>query len=130
QPIVLAGTVYAAVILAMWGAFNPASGFGYETAFPYSSETGPSWWSGFFYYADSLRIHTSTFYHTSYLLSVILGIRGSYVPYQIVYALLWGGRGLLVSLILRRFLGRWANPDSEFIPYVAGALVVVHASDG
>jgi len=123
--VALAGGAYAALVLLMWGVFNAASGLGYETAFPYMSESGPSWWSGFLYTADPLRIHTNTFYHLSYLFSVVLGIRGSYLPYQIVYALLWWGRGLLVFLLLRRFAGAGA-----LIPYVAGALVIVHSSDG
>jgi len=124
-PLALAGSAYTALVLIMWGAFNPASGLGYETAFPYMSESGPFWWSGFLYTADPLRIHTNTFYHLSYLFSVVLGIRGSYLPYQIVYALLWWGRGLLVFLLLRRFAGA-----GVLIPYVAGALVIVHSSDG
>jgi hypothetical protein len=124
-PVALAGSAFAALVLIMWGAFNLESGLGYETAFPYMSETGATWWRGFFYVADSLRIHTNTFYHLSYLLSAVLGIRGSYLPYQIVYALLWWGRGMLVFLILRRFLGA-----GSLMPYVAGALVIVHSSDG
>lgn len=123
-PLALAGGAYAALVLIMWGAFNPASGLGYETAFPYMSETGAFWWSGFLYRADPLRIHTNTFYHLSYLLSVASGIRGSYVPYQIVYALLWWGRGVLVFLLLRQFISLGA-----LVPYVAGALVIVHSSD-
>jgi hypothetical protein len=123
-PAALAGGVYVALVLLMWGLFNAASGMGYETAFPVISELGPHWWSGFFYVSDPLRIHTNTFYHLSYLLSVVLGIRGSYVPYQIVYALLWWARGFLVFLLLRRFAVVGA-----LIPYVAGALVIVHSSD-
>jgi hypothetical protein len=124
-PIALACGAYAVLVLLMWGAFNPASGLGYETAFPYMSESGPSWWSGFLYTADPLRIHTNTFYHLSYLFSIVLGIRGSYVAYQMVYALLWWGRGVLVFLLLRRFTGR-----NALVPYVGGTLVLVHSSDG
>jgi hypothetical protein len=124
-PVALAGSAFAALVLIMWGAFNLESGLGYETAFPYMSETGATWWRVCFYVADSLRIHTNAFYHLSYILSAVLGIRGSYLPYQIVYALLWWGRGMLVFLILRRFLGA-----GSLMPYVAGALVIVHSSDG
>ena len=124
QPVALAGFVYAVLVLIMWGAFNPYSGLPYETAFPYSSETS-SWLDGFFYRADSLRIHTNTFYHLSYLISEELGIGGSYVPFQVVYAVLWWARGLLVFLIVRRFLPNWL-----LVCYAAGALVVTHASDG
>jgi hypothetical protein len=81
-------------------------------------------WNGFLYLGDPLRIHTSTFYQFSYLLGKILGIDGSYVPYQVVYAALWWGRGLLVFLILRRLF-----PGTLLICYLAGGLVLVHASD-
>ena len=120
----LAGFAYAVLILIMWGAFNLYSGFPYETSFAYTSET-TSALHGFLYVADPLRIHTSTFYHLSYLISEALGVQGSYVPYQVVYAILWWARGFLVFVILRKFL-----PGSLSVCYAAGALVVLHASDG
>jgi hypothetical protein len=107
----------------MWGAFNIHSGMPYETTFPYTSETS-SWFNGFLY-GDPLRIHTNTFYQLSYLMGEAFGIGGSYVPYQIIYALLWWARGVLVFLLLRRFL-----PSCLAVCYAAGALVIVHASDG
>jgi hypothetical protein len=124
QAAVVAGFAYAVLILIMWGAFNPHSGLPYETAFPYTSETSSAW-RGFFYYADSSRIHTSTFYHLSYLLSEALGIKGSYLPFQVIYALLWWARGFLVFVLVRKFL-----PACLSVCYAAGALVVVHSSDG
>jgi hypothetical protein len=124
QVAALAGFAYAALILIMWGAFNPYSGLPYETGFPYTSEIA-SVLGGFLYGADPLRIHTSTFYHLSYLIAEALGIKGSYVPFQVVYAVLWWARGFLVFLILRKFLRQ-----SLTVCYVAGALVVLHASDG
>lgn len=123
QTAILAGFAYAVLIFIMWGAFNLPSGMPYETGFPYTSETGPIL-DGFLYRADPLRIHTNTFYHLSYLLGEIFGIGGSYLPFQIVYALLWWARGFLVFLILRKFL-----PHSTPVCYIAGALVVIHASD-
>src|SRR5262245_40775946 len=107
----------------MWAPYSVYSGLGYETVFPYWSETG-SVLSGFLY-GDPLRVHTNTFYHLSYLLAEALGIGGSYVTYQVVHALLWWARGFLAFLLLRRFL-----PGSVTICYVAGALVLVHAADG
>lgn len=124
RPVVLTGFAYALLVLIMWGAFNPHSGLPYETAFPYASET-TSRLDGFLYRADPLRIHSSTFYHLSYLIGEALGIGGSYVPFQAVYAVLWWARGFLVFLILRKFL-----PSDILICYSAGALVLVHASDG
>jgi hypothetical protein len=124
QTATLAGLAYAVLVLIMWGPFNLYSGFPYETSFPYMSETS-SILRGFLYTADPLRIHTNTFYHLSYLISIVLGVQGSYVPFQMVYAVLWWARGFLVFLILRKFL-----PGSLSVCYAAGALVVVHASDG
>ena len=120
----LAGLAYAAMILIMWGAFNPYSGLPYETGFPYGSEN-TTWQEGFLYRPDPLRIHTNTFYQLSYLIGEALGVGGSYVPFQAVYAVLWWARGLLVFLILLRFL-----PECLSVCYAAGALVVTHASDG
>jgi len=120
----LAGLAYAAMILIMWGAFNPHSGLPYETGFPYGSEN-TTWQEGFLYRPDPLRIHTNTFYQLSYLIGEALGVGGSYVPFQAVYAVLWWARGLLVFLILLRFL-----PECLSVCYAAGALVVTHASDG
>ena len=108
----------------MWARHGFYSGMGYETAFSYDSTTH-TWWQGFFYLGDNLRPYTNTFYHLSYLIGRILGIDGSYVPFQVVYAALWWARGLLVFLIVRRFF-----PGSILLAYVSGALVLVHAADG
>ena len=121
---ILVGLAYVLIVLVMWGAFNIYSGFPYETGFPYNSET-TSWQRGFLYIADPVRIHTNTFYQVSYLLGEILHQGGSYVPFQVVYAVLWWARGFLVFLILRRFLPQWLT-----VCYMAGGLVLIHASDG
>jgi hypothetical protein len=120
----VAFTAFAGLVLVLWVPFGPRSGLGYETAFPYMSER-QSWWGGFFYAADPLRPYTSVFYQLSYLLGRAAGVTGSFVPYQIVYAALWLGRGLLTYEIVRRLL-----PRSGLLPFLAGALVLVHASDG
>jgi hypothetical protein len=93
-----------------------------ETGFAFQSQT-QSVWQGF-WYVDSLRPHTNTFYHLSYLLGEALGVTGSFVPYQFVYAALWWAKGFLVFLLVRRLF-----PDTIFMPYVVGALALVHASD-
>ena len=124
QGAALAGFAYAALVLIMWGPFNPHSGFPYETSIPYMSET-TSALKGFLCLDDGLRIQMNTFYQLPYLIGEAMGIQGSYVPYQVVYAVLWWARGFLVFLILRKFL-----PRSLSICYAAGALVVLHASDG
>lgn len=122
-PIALASVIYAVLVGIIWGVHGFHSGMGFETGFAHTSMHN-TWWNGFLYLGDPLRIHTSTFYQVSYLLGKIFGIDGSYVPYQLVYAALWWGRGLLVFLILRRFF-----PSTPLIPYVAGGLVLLHASD-
>ena len=120
---ILAGVTYAVLVLIVWAPYTLRSGLPYETLFPYNSEN-TSVWDGFLFRGDPLRIHTNTFYHLSYLISTAFGIRGSYTPYQVVYALLWWGRGLLAFLIMRRFFHR-----SVALCYMTGALVVMHASD-
>src|SRR5438876_10100580 len=97
----LAGGVYAVLVLVMWVPYTLYSGMPFETAFPYMSESRSAI-DGFFYRADPLRIHTNTFYHLSYLLAEASGSGGSYVPFQIVHALLWWARGFLMFLLLRR----------------------------
>jgi hypothetical protein len=121
---VIAGVAYVLIVICMWGSFATSSGMGYETAFPYMSETSQGG-HGFLYEADPLRIFTNVFYHLSYLLSALLGIRGSFTAYQIVYAALWWGRGMLMFLIIRRLA-----PNSAILPFSIGALTLVHASDG
>jgi hypothetical protein len=120
----LAGFASAVLVLIMWGAYGLHSGFCGETGFPYLSET-TSAWKGFLYRSDELRIQMNTFYQLPYLIGEAIGVQGSYVPYQVVYAVLWWARGFLVFLILRKFL-----PGSLSVCYAAGALVVLHASDG
>jgi hypothetical protein len=120
---VVTAVAYALLVVLMWAPFTALSGFPFETAFPYKSETS-SVFGGFLYTADPLRIHTNTFYHLSYLLGEAVGVGGSYIPFQVVHALLWWARGFLVFLLLRQFL-----PAYPVVSYVAGSLVVVHASD-
>jgi hypothetical protein len=106
----------------MWLPFNPCGGMPYESHFLFNSEVWPV--SGFLFPSDSLRPHTSTFYHLAFLLGEALGIGGSFVPFQIVYAALWWARGYLLYLILRRVL-----PGQVLFAFFCGALVIVHASD-
>src|SRR5438128_5017358 len=120
---VTAAVAYLLLVAIMWGPFNLYSGMPGETSFPYMSRTQGTF-GGFLYRYDPLRIHTNTFYHLSYVLGEILGIGGSYVPYQIVYAALWWARGCLMFLLVRRFV-----PQHQLVAYVAGALTIAHASD-
>jgi hypothetical protein len=72
---------------------------------------------------DALRLHTNFFYHLSYLIS---GYRtaGAWLGYQIVYALLWLGRGLLCFYIVRALV-----PEAPAFAFVVGALAIFHLPD-
>ena len=84
-----------------------------------------SWWDGFLDDADPLRPYTSVFYQLSYLIGRVGGVTGSFVPYEAVYAALWFARGVLTYEIVRRLV-----PRAGLLPFLAGSLVLVHASDG
>jgi hypothetical protein len=119
---IVAAVAYALLIIAMWGQFAFSSGMPGETTFAFQSQTQSAWQG--FWYVDRLRPHTNTFYHLSYLLGEVFGVTGSFVPYQFVYAALWWAKGFLLFLLLRRLF-----PGTIFLPYIVGALALVHASD-
>jgi len=120
-PSLVAG-VYVCLVLALWAPFGPQNGMPYETALVYVPET-TSFFDGY-EYLDELRRWTQLFYTVGYRLSDVLGIDGSFLGLQLVYAVLWWARGLLAFLIVRRLL-----PSSPLVAFAAGALVLVHASD-
>jgi hypothetical protein len=113
---------YAAFVLAMWAPFGPFNGMSYEIGFALQSETSPLL-NGFFF-GDPLRVHTNFFYHLAYLFSKVIGLHGSWLAYQIIYALLWFARGILSYLIIRNLA-----PNSEMLAFLAGSLAIFHASD-
>jgi hypothetical protein len=113
---------YAIVVCGLWAYEGLYAGFYSETGLIYPSET-QDWWQAFFY-VDPLRKFTSTFYHLSYLIADALGIRGSYVSYQVVYALLWFGRAAFTFLIVREIF-----PERLLLASLAGLLVAMHAGD-
>ncbi len=110
------------MVLLLWLPFGPKNGMGYETGFAYDSDTS-SFWHGFFY-SDPLRPYTSVFYNLGYHLSAWLGIPGSFLGYQLVYAALWFGRGFLAYLIVRALF-----PRNRVFAVLIGLIVLVHASD-
>src|SRR4051794_26156516 len=119
---VLSFLAYAIVVWGLWGYEGLYAGFYQETGLIYPSET-QDWWQAFFY-VDPLRKFTSLFYHLSYLIAQALGIRGSYVPYQLVYALLWFGRAAFTFLIVREIF-----PGRLLLASLAGLLVAMHTGD-
>jgi hypothetical protein len=122
--LIIPATVYAVLVLCAWAPFTLFSGMPYESTFTFKSESTTKL-NGFLYDSDATRIHTSTFYHLAYLLAEWCRVGGTFVTYQIVYAVLWWARGFLVYLVLRRFL-----PGQDVFAFLTGCLVVVHAADG
>jgi len=119
----LAALCFLPLVILMWAPSIATSGMPYETEFVYSSDSdGPL--AGFFYWPFLLRLHIRFFFHLSWLIGEALGISGSYVPYTAMYAALWWFRGLVVFMLLERFLPAW--PAFRFL---AGALVIFHAAD-
>ena len=114
---------YCAIVIGLWGLYGAWNGFNFETGLIYPSDVSPGL-DGFFY-SDPLRKFTSLFYHFSYVLGSILGIRGSFVPYQIVYGALWVLRCCLTYVIVRRLI-----PDRPALAVFAGSFVAMHAADG
>jgi len=123
KPLLVAAVTYFLILLCVWGMFSTTSGLPWETYFTVYSESSPGW-RGFFYSSDLMRAYNATFFHIAYLLGEATGMRGSFIPYQIVYAALWWSRSLLIFLIVRRLV-----PDSGVLPFSIGALALLHSSD-
>ncbi len=121
-PATLVAIAYLGLVLLLWLPFGYRNGMAYELAFPWSSET-QSFLHGFIY-SDPLRPYTSVFYQLGYKLSAAIGLGGSFLGYQLVYAALWWARGLLAYLIMDVVL-----PGRRVLATLVGALVLVHASD-
>jgi hypothetical protein len=115
----IAVTVYALLVVCMWAWYGLYSGFGHETGFPLESEAGRGR-----HFGDNMRRFTTVFYHFAYVVGAKLGYAGSYVPYQLVYALLWLLRGLLVFQIVRMLGDRQGT-----VAFLAGAFTILHAAD-
>jgi hypothetical protein len=121
-PVVVA-LFYLGLVLLLWLPRGWGDGMPYETAFPWTSENA-GFWSSFFYLADPLRIYTSVFYNLGYHLSLWLGLGGSFLGFQLVYAFLWWARGLLAYLIVAALF-----PARRVFAVVVGIIVLVQASD-
>lgn len=110
---------YAVLTMAMWGVFAFDRGLYLETIFPYRCQR--SLWHCLAYPNDPFRPYNSLFLGLSYLFR--FG-DGSYRVYQLIYGLLFWGRGWLTFLILRQ-----VAPAYPLFGFLVGALVLVHASD-
>jgi hypothetical protein len=116
----IAVAVYALLVICMWAWYGLHSGLGYETGFPVESESGTRGR----HFGDNMRRFTTFFYHHAYVVGAKLGYAGSYVPYQLTYALLWLLRGLLVFQIVRMLGDRQGT-----VAFLAGAFTILHAAD-
>ncbi|HZU97625.1 MAG TPA: hypothetical protein VFF73_13075 [Planctomycetota bacterium] len=113
---------YLALVLLAWAAYGFTSGMVTETEFVLSSEHA-SGLAGFIA-TQRNRPHLATFYHLAYLVGRATHLKGSFLPYQWVYALLWWARGVLVFLGLSRLLR-----GGTLVAHVAACLVLAHAAD-
>jgi hypothetical protein len=123
SPRVVVPVTMVVVLTTLWWPFATSTGMSWDTTLVYASETS-SFWDGFRYEFDPLRIYTSFFYQVGYLISDFSGLDGDYVGYYIIYGLLWLARGALVYLILRRLF-----PQFVLFPFLVAILVLTHASD-
>ena len=111
------------IVVGLWGLFGIHNGFGTETLLIYFSDRRPGF-EGFLY-PDPSRPFTSLFYHLSYVLGSTFGAPGSFVPYQLVYGVLWMLRGLLSYVIVLRL-----TPGRPALAMFAGLFAVLHTADG
>jgi hypothetical protein len=114
---------YALLVALIFCPFTLGSGMSHETLLPWLSETRGAL-HGLWYPHDSMRVGMTLFFHLGWLLGEASGAGGSFVPYQIVHALLWWARGLLAYLILRRALPGW-----PVFHLAVGGLVILHGAD-
>src|SRR5215203_3733838 len=98
---VLAAIAYAVILLCVWAPFATTTGMGWETYFTIVSEDSGSW-TNFFYLPDPMRIHNALPFEVAYRLGTLLGMRGSFFSYELVYGGLWWLRSVLVFLLVRR----------------------------
>jgi hypothetical protein len=115
---------YLLLALCLWLPYNPDAGLFVETEFTVASEAPGGEWTGFLSPEITMRPFTAFFYHCGYLLSVALGLKGSYIGYQIVYLLLVWLRAWLTYLAVSLFAG-----EASKLSYLCGAFTILHAAD-
>lgn len=109
-------------VLGLWGLYGPGNGFKGETNLILLSDLSPGF-EGFFY-SDPLRKFTSVFYHLTYIVSAWIGVPGSFIPYQVIYAILWAARGVLTYLLIKELM-----PGRPALAVLAGLLTTLHTGD-
>jgi hypothetical protein len=123
RPTLVAAFVYALLMPALWLPVVARTGMAWDTTIVYRSEN-TSFWHGFVYVGDPLRKFTDFFYQVSYVAGAVLGVKGSWVPFHVVYAILWWARGLLAYMIVARVLPRYRG-----FALLVGAFAILHGAD-
>jgi hypothetical protein len=118
-----AALAFLLVVVGLSSLFGIFNGFNGETGLIYPSDVHQGL-AGFIY-GDPLRKFTSLFYHLSYVLGSAVGERGSFVPYQVVYAALWVLRSVLTYLLVKQLM-----PERPALALFAGLFAAMHTADG
>jgi hypothetical protein len=118
-----AAIAYLLVIVGLSSFFGIFNGFNGETGLIYPSDVHQA--IGGFLYGDPLRKFTSLFYHLSYVLGSAVGERGSFVPYQVVYAALW-----VLRSVLTYWLAKILMPHRPALALFTGLFAAMHTADG
>lgn len=111
--------VYGVLVLGVWGIFAYDRGLTFEMVFVERCQQ--SLQNCLMLPSDPLRPYNSLYLGLGYLLN--FG-GGGFWSYQLLYGLLWWGRGMLVYLIVQRCL-----PAYPLFAFWVGALAIVHTSD-
>lgn len=118
-----AALAFLLVVVGLSSLFGIFNGFNGVTGLIYPSDVHQGF-AGFIY-DDPLRKFTSLFYHLSYVLGSAVGERGSFVPYQVVYAALWVLRSVLTYLLVKQLM-----PERPALALFAGLFAAMHTADG
>jgi hypothetical protein len=117
QVIGLTLLLYWILVMGAWGLFAGDRGLTFETHLitPCLSDV-----KACLMYVDELRPYNSLFMGLAYLLG-----DGSYFSFQIMYGLLWWGKGAVLFLLFYRI---W--PGHPLFAVLVGAVAIAHVSDG
>lgn len=117
QVIGLTLLLYWILVMGAWGLFAGDRGLTFETHLitPCLSDVRAC-----LMYVDELRPYNSLYMGVAYLLG-----NGSYFSFQLMYGLLWWGKGVVLFLLFYRI---WSG--YPLFAVSVGAVAIAHASDG
>lgn len=109
--------LYWIFVMGAWGLFAGDRGLTFETHLitPCLSDL-----RGCLMYVDELRPYNSLYMGLAYLLG-----NGSYLSFQLLYGVLWWGKGVVLFLLCYRL---W--PGHPLFAVLVGTVAIAHASDG